>query len=74
MYRYLEAGIPKAEALQLTRQAFGRGLVRLDGDRLVGPDGQTLLTGLTGTQQRRVAAGLENPYFWAGIELLGAAW
>jgi hypothetical protein len=58
----------------LTRQAFGRGLVRLDGDRLVGPDGQTLLTGLTGTQQRRVAAGLENPYFWAGIELLGAAW
>jgi len=74
MYRYLEAGIPKAEALQLTRQAFGRGLVRLDGDRLVGPDGQTLLTGLTATQQRRVAAGLENPYFWAGIELLGAAW
>jgi CHAT domain-containing protein len=74
MYRYLEAGVPKAEALQLTRQAFGRGLVRLDGDRLVGPDGRTLLTGLTSTQQRRVAGGLENPYFWAGIELLGAAW
>lgn len=74
MYRYLEAGIPKAEALQLTRQAFSRGLVRLDGDRLVGADGQALLMGLTASQQRRVAGGLENPYFWAGIELLGAAW
>lgn len=74
MYRYLEAGIPKAEALQLTRQAFSRGLVRLDGDRLVGADGQALLSGLTASQQRRVAGGLENPYFWAGIELLGAAW
>jgi CHAT domain-containing protein len=74
MYRYLEAGMPKAEALQLTRQAFSRGLVRLDGDRLVGADGQALLSGLTGSQQRRVAGGLENPYFWAGIELLGAAW
>lgn len=74
MYRHLEAGIPKAEALQLTRQAFSRGLVRLDGDRLVGADGQALLSGLTASQQRRVTGGLENPYFWAGIELLGAAW
>jgi hypothetical protein len=40
----------------------------------VGADGQALLSGLTGSQQRRVAGGLENPYFWAGIELLGAAW
>jgi CHAT domain-containing protein len=74
MYRYLEAGIPKAEALQLTRQAFSRGLVRLDGDQLLGPEGRVLLTGLTSSQQRRVAGGLQNPYFWAGVELLGAAW
>ena len=74
MYRYLEAGIPKAEALQLTRQAFSRGLVRLDGDQLLGPEGRALLSGLTSGQQRRVAGGLQNPYFWAGVELLGAAW
>jgi len=74
MYRHLEAGIPKAEALQLTRQAFSRGLVRLEGDQLIGPDGRALLTGLTSSQQRRVAGGLSNPYFWAGVELLGAAW
>ena len=74
MYRYLEAGIPKAEALQLTRQAFSSGLVRLDGDQLLGPEGRALLSGLTSGQQRRVAGGLQNPYFWAGVELLGAAW
>ena len=74
MYRYLEAGIPKAEALQLTRQAFSRGLVRLEGDQLLGPEGRALLTGLTGSQQRRVTGGLQNPYFWAGVELLGSAW
>jgi autotransporter-associated beta strand protein len=74
MYRYLDSGVPKAEALQLTRQAFSRGLVRLDGDRVLGPDGQVLIGGLTITQQRRAEAGFANPYFWAGIELLGAAW
>jgi CHAT domain-containing protein len=74
MYRYLDSGVPKAEALQLTRQAFSRGLVRLQGDTVVGPDGQVLISGLTATQQRRVEGGFGNPYFWAGIELLGSAW
>ena len=74
MYRYLDAGVPKAEALQLTRQAFSRGLVRLEGDQMVGADGSVLFAGLTTAQQRRVADGLSNPYFWAGIELLGSPW
>ena len=74
MYRYLDAGIPKAEALQLTRQAFARGFVRLEGDRVLGPQDAVLLSGLTEVQQRRIANGVANPYFWAGIELLGAPW
>lgn len=74
MYRYLDAGVPKAEALQLTRQAFSRGLVRLDGDQLIGPDEQVVLNGLTTSQQRRIDSGLSNPYFWAGIELMGSPW
>ncbi len=74
MYRYLDAGIPKAEALQLTRQAFSRGLVRLDADRVLGPDERVLISGLSTAQQRRVADGMQNPYFWAGIELLGSPW
>ena len=74
LYRYLEAGVPKAEALQLTRQAFVRGLVHLQGDQIVGPDGAVLTTGLTTSEQRRASGGFANPYFWAGIELLGSPW
>lgn len=74
MYRYLNQGVPKAEALQLTRQAFLRGFVHLDGDRIMGPDGAVLLSNLTKEQQRRVSDGLKHPYFWAGIELIGSPW
>lgn len=74
MYRYLDQGVPKAEALQLTRQAFLRGYVHLEGDRLHGPNGSILLTNLTKEQQRRVKDGLKNPYFWAGVELIGSPW
>jgi len=74
MYRYLDAGVPKAEALQLTRQAFVRGLVSVQGDAVVGPGGDALITGLTPSQQRRFERGFANPYFWAGIELMGSAW
>ncbi|MFZ9229963.1 MAG: CHAT domain-containing protein, partial [Prochlorococcaceae cyanobacterium] len=73
-YRYLQQGIPKAEALQFTRRDFASGRVQLSGDQLLGGDGLVLLSGLTTAQQRRVSSGLGNPYFWAGIELLGAPW
>ena len=74
MYRYLSQGVPKAEAMQLTRQAFIRGLIRLRNDQVIGVDGAPLLTDLTPTQQRRVANGVANPFFWAGIGLMGAPW
>jgi autotransporter-associated beta strand protein len=74
MYRYLNQGVPKAEALQLTRQSFLRGFVHLEGDRVLGPDGGALLQNLTKEQQRRVKDGLQHPYFWAGIELIGSPW
>jgi len=72
-YRQLRRGLPKAEALQSTRLAFARGEIRLAGDRVV--DGQgVLLDRLTPAQQRRVSNGLDHPFFWAGIELLGTPW
>ena len=73
-YRYLDAGFPKAEALQLTRRDLMTGSVTMVADRLVGRDGQILLQDLNAAQQRRVATGLAHPYFWAGIELLGTPW
>ena len=47
LYRYLEQGIPKANAMQLTRQAFLLGQVRVVDDQLLGPHDQPLLNQLT---------------------------
>lgn len=74
VYRYLEQGLPKAEALQFTRLDFASGSVQLIKDQIMAADGQVLLSGLTRVQQRRVNQGLANPYYWAGIELLGSPW
>jgi CHAT domain-containing protein len=74
MYRHLDQGVPKAEAMQLTRQAFIRNLVRLDGDRVMGVNDQPLLLNLTPSQQRRISSGANNPFFWGGIELMGSPW
>ena len=74
MYKYLQQGVPKAEAMQMTRQAFLRGMITLSGDKVLGPDGSPLLDDLTPAQQRRVVNGVANPFFWAGIELMGAPW
>ncbi len=73
-YRLLDQGLPKAEALQRTRQLFGSGLIRLEGDQVIGPDEQPLLNDLTSGQRRRISAGVQNPFFWAGIELIGSPW
>lgn len=73
-YRYLSQGLPKAEALQATRRAMASGSLRLDGDRVIGPAGDVLLSELTTSQQRRIEAGLSHPYYWAGITLMGTPW
>jgi len=72
-YRYLDLGLPKAEALQATRLAFATGTVHLQGDRVVGETGE-LLSGLTADQRARIFKGMKHPYYWAGISMLGSAW
>ena len=74
LYRYLDVGIPKAEALQLTRQAYSQGLIRLDGSVIRGVGDQVLITGLDASQRNLASAGLSHPYFWGGIQLLGSPW
>ena len=74
LYRYLDEGLPKAEALQATRRAMASGLIRLNGDQMLGMGDRPLLSGLTTNQQRRVASGLEHPFYWAGITLMGTPW
>lgn len=74
LYRNLEQGLPKAEALQATRRSSASGQVRLKGDQILGPDANPLLKNLPLQQQRRVGAGLQHPFFWSGIALLGTPW
>jgi CHAT domain-containing protein len=74
LYRYLDQGVQKADALKATRLAMSTGKVKLEGDKVIGSDGVPLLTGLTPAQQRRIASGLSHPYFWAGVQLIGTPW
>jgi CHAT domain-containing protein len=73
-YRFLDAGLPKAEALQATRRAMASGAIRLEGDQVMGVDQEPLLVNLNPTQRRRISGGLAHPYFWAGMTLLGTPW
>ncbi len=73
-YRFLAQGVPKAEALRRTRQVFAQGLVDLKGDQVIGDGGEPLLQDLDQSQRRRIVGGVENPFFWAGIELIGSPW
>jgi CHAT domain-containing protein len=73
-YRFLDQGVPKAEALLRTRQLFSSGGIRLVDDQVLGAGGAPLLNELSPAQRRRIAAGVQNPFFWAGIELVGSPW
>lgn len=73
-YRYLDAGMPKAMAVQATQIAMANGSLRVEGQQLLAADGSVLLRNLTPSQQRRVEAGLSHPFYWAGITLLGTPW
>ena len=57
-----------------SNQLFVSGLIRLEGDEVIGPNESPLLTDLTPAQRRRISAGVQNPFFWAGIELIGSPW
>ena len=74
MYSFLDMGIPKAEAMQMTRKAFAQEKIRLENDSLIGINNKVLLSELNNSQKRIVMNGLSNPFFWAGIELMGSPW
>ena len=74
MYNFLDMGIPKAEAMQMTRKAFQQEKIRLENNSLIGINDQILLSDLNNSQKRIIRNGLSNPFFWAGIELMGSPW
>jgi len=73
-YRQLARGLPKDEALRVTRLAFRQGAIRLQDDRIVDAQARTLVAGLSPGDRRRLVEGLRHPYFWAGMTLSGSPW
>jgi CHAT domain-containing protein len=73
-YRYLDAGLPKAEAIQLVRQAMANNRFVVRGNSLYGPDDKPVLQDLSSEQRHRIGQGFRHPFFWAGITLLGTPW
>jgi CHAT domain-containing protein len=73
-YRQLGRGLPKDEALRVTRLAFRQGTIRLQDDRIVDAQAKTLVAGLSPGDRLRLAEGLRHPYFWAGMTLSGSPW
>ena len=73
-YRQLARGLPKDEALRVTRLAFRQGTIRLQDDRIVDAQAKTLVAGLSPGDRRRLIEGLRHPYFWAGMTLSGSPW
>jgi CHAT domain-containing protein len=73
-YDQLQRGSSKAEALRTTQRAFARGEVRVEGSRVIGPGGATLLANLPESYQHRYGRGFSHPYYWAGVQLVGSPW
>jgi CHAT domain-containing protein len=73
-YRQLGRGLPKDEALRVTRLAFRQGTIRLQDDRIVDAQAKTLVAGLSPGDRLGLAEGLSHPYFWAGMTLSGSPW
>ena len=74
MYEYLNRGIPKSEAMKLTRKAFIRKLIKLEGNSIIGAEGNILLKDLSRNNLLTFNEGINKPFYWSGIELLGSPW
>jgi CHAT domain-containing protein len=70
-YQQLRQAPIKAEALRQAQVAMLRGQVRLEGGKLLTPDGESFLSpelGKWGDQD------FSHPYYWAGFTIVGNPW
>lgn len=73
-HRLLHLGIAKDKALQMTQEAFRRGAIQVRGDQIIDSNGDSLVGGLSVSEQARLGPGLQHPYYWAGFVLSGRPW
>ncbi len=74
LYDFLNQRIPKADAIRLTRSAFINKNIRVENDSIHGVNGKVLISNLQTNQIENLRSSLNNPYFWAGIQIMGSPW
>ena len=74
LYDFLNQRIPKADAIRLTRSAFINKNIRVENDSILGVNGKVLVSNLQTNEIQNLASSLNNPYFWAGIQIMGSPW
>ena len=73
-YDFLNQRIPKADAIRLTRRAFINKTIRVEDDSILGVNGKVLVSDLQTNEIQNLRTSLNNPYFWAGIQIMGSPW
>ena len=74
LYDFLNQRIPKADAIRLTRTAFINKNIRVENDSILGVNGKVLVSNLQTNEIQNLGSSLNNPYFWAGIQIMGSPW
>ena len=74
LYDFLNQRIPKADAIRLTRSAFINKNIRVENDSILGVNGKVLVSNLQTNEIQNLGSSLNNPYFWAGIQIMGSPW
>ena len=64
---------PSAYFVQMYRY-LQQGFLNAEAMRPLGVNGEPLITWLSEHQQRQLKGRLRHPFFWSGIQLMGAHW
>ncbi|MEB3218494.1 MAG: CHAT domain-containing protein [Nostocales cyanobacterium 94392] len=74
-YRQLNKAPIKAEALRQTQLAMLQGKVRIEGNQLIGTNGNVTLSPEQAEYLRNNITGeLSHPYYWASFTMIGSPW
>ncbi|MDJ1181874.1 CHAT domain-containing protein [Roseofilum casamattae] len=71
-YEQLQNAAIKSEALRAAQLAMLRGEVRIEGDRLRGNRGESVI--LPSSLRRLGTGKLAHPYYWSGFTMIGSPW
>ena len=73
-HRFMNQGLHKDQALQMTQQLFQSGAISVQDGQIMNSSNEVLLTGISRGDQQHLSRRLSHPYFWAGAILTGRPW